>query len=418
MLNHPPREDEQTSWLWVGLWTLSIFATIPVARSLQQWVTAHGARDGFLVVVFIAVVVGLAAAVTALIHSGLHRDRSRMVWLVIIAGVYAWLTSRLRTNPEEALHFVQYGVLALLIFRALVHRYRDRAVYLSAFLICVIAGMMDEFVQWIIPRRFFDFRDILLNAQGGGLMVLAIAFGLKPSYIEPRFDLRSLRVAVRLLIAMLILFFLFFSNTGKVKAWYREFIPDVHKIDEVMAEYGYRIVDDERGLIFFSRLDPAQLIAEDQRRGAEEAPIISDYRHERSYGHFLHRYQPYDDPYMHEARVHFFRRDRYATLALRSFEDEDALRDYTTIAYREDQLMRAWFPELYRHSAYAWPEEIREGARALADLSKPYTSPVSAMLFTAFGRLQAQLGTGALIVLAILWLRYLNRRLRSRPEPD
>ncbi|HMP72407.1 MAG TPA: VanZ family protein [Kiritimatiellia bacterium] len=413
MLQHPPREDHETSWLWVGLWTLAIFATIPLARTIQTWVTERGFRDGFLLVVLFAIILGLAAALTALIHSGLHRDRSRLVSLFGIALVYGWLSYALRSNPEEAIHFVQYGVLALLVFRALAHRLRDRSIYLATAAICAMIGMLDEFVQWIVPRRIFDFRDIWLNAQGSGLMTLALAFGLRPAYIQPRFELRGLRFSVRLLIAATVIMLLFFSNTGKVKAWYREFIPDVHKIPQVMAEYGYRIEQPELGLTFYSRLPPDLLLATDRERGLAEAPVISEYRSDRAYGHFLHLYQPYDDPYMHEARVRLFRRDRHALLAIRSFDDPQAVRYHTTIAYREDQIMRHWFPHLYHASAYAWSDELLEGAHAIADLDTPYRSPVSSTVFTGFTRIQAQLGASLLLMVLIVWERRLTRRLRA-----
>ena len=34
MLDTRPKENESLSWLWVGLWTMLILATIPLARAI------------------------------------------------------------------------------------------------------------------------------------------------------------------------------------------------------------------------------------------------------------------------------------------------------------------------------------------------------------------------------------------------
>ncbi len=72
-------------------------------------------------------------------------------------------------QPEEAVHFLEYGVLGLLLYRALSFRVLDATVFVAAALVGVIVGTVDEIIQWIVPGRYFDFRDIALN---GGASVL------------------------------------------------------------------------------------------------------------------------------------------------------------------------------------------------------------------------------------------------------
>ena len=36
MLDTRPKENESLSWLWVGLWTMLILATIPLARAIAS----------------------------------------------------------------------------------------------------------------------------------------------------------------------------------------------------------------------------------------------------------------------------------------------------------------------------------------------------------------------------------------------
>ena len=40
--------------------------------------------------------------------------------------------------------------------------------------------MIDEFIQWVIPKRYFDFRDIWLNSESALLMGCLVAFALRP----------------------------------------------------------------------------------------------------------------------------------------------------------------------------------------------------------------------------------------------
>ncbi len=61
MLKNPPQEREWASWLFVGLWTLIIFMTIPFARAIQKFVYLQWGRDTFAYVV-IGVVVAACAA--------------------------------------------------------------------------------------------------------------------------------------------------------------------------------------------------------------------------------------------------------------------------------------------------------------------------------------------------------------------
>ena len=45
---------------------------------------------------------------------------------------------------------------------------------------------MDEFIQWITPLRFWELKDIWLNAFSVALTQVAIAKGLQPSIIAGR----------------------------------------------------------------------------------------------------------------------------------------------------------------------------------------------------------------------------------------
>ena len=114
MLDYPPTESEWRSWFYACIWSLLIFLTVPVARVIQAYVSQHGGRDLFLYGVMGIIV--LLLIVSLLLITG-KRTATAMnhVWLISIATVFIIYTIQLRGNPEEAMHFVQYGILSILI---------------------------------------------------------------------------------------------------------------------------------------------------------------------------------------------------------------------------------------------------------------------------------------------------------------
>jgi hypothetical protein len=206
-----PREPENLSWLWVGLWVLFIYGSIPLARSVQVATYGLGAKMLFLWITF-------SCAVACCRLAG-PRELARRVGLVaypnghsgLILGVLASLTWALRASPEEAFHFVQYGVLSFLLFRALSQRISDPSIYLAAVTIGFVFGILDELIQWVVPRRYFDLRDIGINLLSVMLIQLGIAAGIRPAFIRGKMSSSGLTLALWGAIVTLALFALSFT---------------------------------------------------------------------------------------------------------------------------------------------------------------------------------------------------------------
>ncbi|MBN1269705.1 MAG: VanZ family protein [Kiritimatiellae bacterium] len=384
MLNAPPREKEWVSWLYVGLWTLVIYVTIPFARALQTYVAAHMGRTifGEVVLVFIALFVGgMAIYVARVARLGGWR---RELWLASVALAYLYYLWRLRANPEEALHFIEYGILGLLIYRALTHRMRNRLIYAEAVLIAAILGTLDEVIQWLTPRRFWDIRDVWLNAVSALLMLVAVGKGLRPSVVSLKVIPRSVRLVCRTAIVLTILLGLCFINTPPRIAWYADRIPGFGFLkvnDSVMTEYGYRHEDPEIGA-FYSRFTLEELRRQDATRAVEASGILDRFRRADQYGDFLSEYTPMVDPFVHEARVHMFRRDHYLGATWR--HTKDGMEGYhATVAYRENLILEKYFSNtLARSRCRLKPRDKAGLENKLIEMA--YTSPVSAGVFTRF----------------------------------
>ena len=172
--------SERRDWLLTGGWTLLIFVTIPLARGVQRLLERTDQRE---LPAYVTIVLVIAAvAVTLRYLRRLERATpGNYVWLALIGtAVIVYTVQLTRRHPEEAVHFVQYGVLSWLLFRALNHRIRDTSIFFAATLLATMAGTLDELIQWLTPERYWDLGDIGLNALAAALAQLALAKGVRP----------------------------------------------------------------------------------------------------------------------------------------------------------------------------------------------------------------------------------------------
>jgi len=65
----------------------------------------------------------------------------------------------------ERIHFVEYAVLGLLISRAVNVRTLHGIIYTGC--LVTLIGAVDEIIQWFLPNRVGDMRDVIMNSVGG-----------------------------------------------------------------------------------------------------------------------------------------------------------------------------------------------------------------------------------------------------------
>jgi len=402
-------------WLPVVAWTLVIYATIPLARALQKWVAEHWTRAAFSWAVYAAVVVGLLAGIRYFRRRPVPVARRQWMVLGLVAIIFGYCTWYLRGNPEEAMHLLQYGVLSLLLYRVFSRRYGDRGAFACAALLGACLGIFDEVIQWSVPRRTFEFRDMIINVVAVLLIQGGLAAGLAMRCQGVPAGLRSARAGWGLGAAVLLLLLGCFSNTPDVWRPLYSSWPKLFVFDEPMVQYGYRIEDPDVGW-FKSRLTAEQLRATDEARAEEAGRILRSLGHDHIYGLFLRHYSPVRDPFLHELRVRLFRRDRYWQRA-RAQRDPAKRQILLSISFNEQRLLENWYPQTLRAAGKDWPAAMRARAAA-ASTGEREGSPVSRELLTGFTKPQAQTVFGALLLVAALAATFdLRRRRRKMRSP-
>jgi VanZ family protein len=415
MLEKTPTELEWLSWVYAGLAALLIFITVPFARAAQVLVTNSVGREFFLYIVAFAAIAGAYAAFNNLRKRKL--GLGAYIWLFGVGAIYAIYSYHLRKNPEEAIHFVEYGALSLLVYRALVHRVHDYSVYITAALVVGGVGVIDECIQWLTPARFGDLRDIQINFVAGGLMQVAIAAGLRPSIVAQSPSPPSLRILFLTAALGFFLFGLSLAITPDTTARLTSYVPSLsyllNKRGVAIVDYGHLYRDPQVGN-FRSRFTKDQLVEYDRIRGAGAAKVMDQFISEDNYKVFQRKYNVIHDPYIHEAGVHLFRRNRYLSRAMSGVANQA---DLYHVALHENRILELYFPTALRQSKHEWNEELRIQVEENASKKKGYESPVSRNLITRFSKRQILLGFAAWLVVLFLLATYFGRRPGSSQQP-
>ena len=372
-----PPKRRFLAWLWVALCTLSIFLVVPLARTIQKFVSARWGRPFFGYAVLAITALAFCILIYILVFRLKVRTLSNYFWLAAVAALYIYFTLQLWRAPEEAVHFLEYGLLGYLLFRALSLSIRDKSIYPSAFLIGSLIGIFDEILQWITPGRYWDFRDAGLNALATGLFQVALWKGIKPRVIAEKIRPGAVRRVSILLAVNILLLGICASNTPRRVAAYTKSLPWLSFLvkEEPMYEFTWKHADPEIGT-FYSRLSTADLEKEDTERSGHWGTILKDWK-KKDYALFLREHHPLLHPFVYEMRVHIFRRNNRAWSVVKA-KDEKSRREAQFVASKENMILEKYFGRTLKESTYQWGEKRKAEIAASIDLTKPYRSPVSA----------------------------------------
>lgn len=380
--NHALSKASRRAWRMALGWLLLVYVSVPLARPICTYATEQFGRLGLLVILSL----GLALPAIALGRKLYLIRASRFRWLVygvclvVLAGL-AWLR---RGRPEELIHLAEYGVLAGLVLQAFGVRIRDLSVFAATLAFCFLAGTVDEIIQWITPGRYWDLADVRLNGVASLLALALIGLVIQPPWIRRGFSLPGARVSLRWTAAWIGLTGLCLLNTPDRARFYTRLLPEPWYRElqaRPMAEYGYLYDLFDVGR-FKSRLTGDALLEIDRTRADEFGAILVREGDDAQYADFLVRYSPSRDPFLHELRVHLFRRDRYVRV---SREREPGSSSYATLthhAWREELFLQRYFQETVARAGRQLEAVESVRLRAADDPARFYRSPVSSHLIT------------------------------------
>lgn len=198
---HRGAPPARRAWIAPAVLTLVIWTTLPLVSGVRRWIKNH---LGEWPLRYAATTLFVALAVFAL-HHFVRRARIRHArfWRQIALLAVLYVVSLVIYGHEavEQLHLFEYGLLAVLVLRALPSSFTGVRRQASAFTITGLLGFLDECLQGLINRhydamlaalahtfhadpdhvkdvffiRFFDWRDVRLNLSSAFLGLWAWA---------------------------------------------------------------------------------------------------------------------------------------------------------------------------------------------------------------------------------------------------
>jgi hypothetical protein len=157
----------------------AVVLSAPFMGRMQSLLRASISTRAYVVLLG-AVVAGavITAIVVAFTRIKAHRGR-RVAAMAAAIGLGLAYTSVLSTGiPEidavERVHFVEYGLIAVLFYRVW-RRAGDTSTIVLPILCGFIVGTLDEWLQWFIPYRVGEMHDVLLNFTA---LVCGVLFGV------------------------------------------------------------------------------------------------------------------------------------------------------------------------------------------------------------------------------------------------
>jgi hypothetical protein len=246
-------------WLWIAI-AVSALLVLGAPFVGQATAMLRDVARGNYATVLASIVLGAGGAAIAI---ALVRIRERRIerygWLAAAVGIavgYA-LVSRSGVpdvDAAERFHFIEYGLVAVLFYKAW-RPSNDASVVVLPLLAGFIVGSLEEWLQWFVPGRVGEARDVLLNLVAVGCGVM-FSLGLDP---PPRLAFAlsssSRRRVAALAIGAIIVFAVFFQS--------------VHM--------GHDVVDHEAG-VFRSRYSARDLVATSADRARQwrtNPPLVS-----------------------------------------------------------------------------------------------------------------------------------------------
>ncbi|MDP3298225.1 MAG: VanZ family protein [Thermodesulfovibrionia bacterium] len=394
---------------------MGIFATVPVARNLQVFVYNSLGREFFTYTVLFFIFAGLTILLYLFIFKLRIKKISQYLWLFACGSVYVYYTIKLKEHPEEAIHFLEYGLLSYFVFMALSRKIRDWTIYITSALLVLFVGTIDEFLQWMMPNRFWDFRDIGLNTLAGGIFLLGLWKGVKPKIICSPVKKISAKMLVGVITVNLLLLGLCLSNTPCSVNYYTERLNILSWLrnEESMTELAYKHRDSELG-VFYSRLNLKELREVDLTKGKLYGETLSqDINSEMTDKELIEIYNPCANPFLYEFTVHLLRRDSNLKEITESSNTYERIKS-SNIALKENLILERYFWNTLMYSGHVLPDELVSDLKKTASLWKEdYVSKTGRLVITSFNL--RSIWMTILTILAAVWLSgmFWKRRLNN-----
>jgi VanZ family protein len=295
----------------------------------------------FVLIIGGVIAIALLAAIVAAVRKIQNHKARRygaIAMAVLVAAAYAAVNAggNPQSNVVELFHFLEYGLVALLFYRAW-QPAGDVSIVPLTLCSGAIVGIVEEWFQWLVPNRVGEMKDVLLNLVAIGTGLLFAAAVDPPDRWSTGLSATSRRKVALMLSATLGTFALFLH----------------------IVHFGHRIQDPEIGA-FASRWSDSRLLGLQSEKRTEWAVSPPPVQLKR-----------------------LSREDQYLTEGIQHVRERNLLWDAGNIrgAWRENRILEKYYEPVldtptHEGAGHRWSPGQRADAasRAAGDPDVPYVS--------------------------------------------
>jgi len=146
----------------IFLYILFIYLSLPFMRDFLNYLYDSVGPEQFKTVSDILLVFFTLAVILLTVKKGFNK----LLWVlppILLTIIYMYFLE----FTEERIHLIEYGILGSMVLKTVKERTWKQVGFAFGFVSLIGCG--DEFIQWLLPSRVGDFRDIIMNIVGGGL---------------------------------------------------------------------------------------------------------------------------------------------------------------------------------------------------------------------------------------------------------
>lgn len=159
---------EKHLWIWTLIVISTIFSTLFIGQPLTRVLSDQNVQAIFFSLGMIL------TGFTIVVH-GLKKESNKLEISLLLGITAVYVTFFLRLGISERSHLIEYSVLAIFIYKALLERIAQgksiRFPGMIAIVTASLIGVFDECIQIILPNRVFDYDDIIFNCLAATLAI-------------------------------------------------------------------------------------------------------------------------------------------------------------------------------------------------------------------------------------------------------
>ena len=149
-------------WVLISIYIFFIFVSLPFLPALINVLSSFISKE-ILNLLSLVLSVSFFLMLSIWIYNKKYKVNQ---FLLIISPLLLLTYLSLSLDVwVERIHFIEYAVLGLLISRAV--NVRTLQEIIATCCLITLIGVADEIIQWFLPNRVGDMRDVTMNSFGG-----------------------------------------------------------------------------------------------------------------------------------------------------------------------------------------------------------------------------------------------------------